>query len=160
MQRLPHLIQLVFQRPKLSDAKIGQQVGRTSQTVRRYINICEQRKLTWTQLKDLGPRALDRALNQRRGARQKRGFDAHAVNSALSMPGVRLRDVWRSYAQQDPETAMGYAHFARLYRAVYPWQSPVRLPPTTSTRQHRQRVEIALPRGAASQGAVLTKSQN
>lgn len=154
MQRLPHLIELVFQRPKLSDAKIGREVGRTSQTIRRYINIVERRKLTWNQLKSLGPGALDEVLNQRRGARKKRAFDAHAIHAALAVPGVKLRTLWRTYAQQDPETAMGYAHFARLYRAVYPWQSPVRLSPTTSTRQHRQRTGVARPRRTTTSVAV------
>ncbi len=121
MHRLPLLIQLIFQQPKLSDRRIGLCVGRTPQTVRRYITLIQRRRLTWSQLRHLDHRALDQTLNRRRGPPQKRKFDVSAVSTALARPGIRLRAIWRQYALIDPETAVCYPHFLRRYRAACPW---------------------------------------
>lgn len=113
MQRLPLLIELIFQKPKLSDRKIGLRVGRTPRTVRRYINAVDRKQLSWSHLRHLGPRALDRRLNRRRGPPRKRLVDLEAVAQAVAS-GLSLRKAWRAYAIQDPETAVSYVHFLRI----------------------------------------------
>lgn len=113
MQRLPLLIELIFQKPKLSDRKIGLRVGRTPRTVRRYINAVNRKQLSWSHLRHLGPRALDRRLNRRRGPPRKRLVDLAEVEQAVAS-GLSLRKAWREYAIQDPETAVSYVHFLRI----------------------------------------------
>jgi len=131
MQRLPLLIELIFQRPKLSDRKIGLRVGRTPRTVRRYFNLVTRQRFSWNQLKHLTPRALDRRLNRRRGPPRKRLVDLGAVAQAAAS-GISLRKAWRAYAVQDPETAVSYVHFLRICHRRRVWRPTVMKGPSRS----------------------------
>lgn len=131
MQRLPLLIELIFQRPKLSDRKIGLRVGRTARTVRRYINAVHHKQLSWSHLMHLGPRALDRRLNRRRGPPRKRLVDLQAVAEAVRS-GQSLRKAWREYAIQDPETAVSYVHFLRICHSRRGWRPTAMKAPSLS----------------------------
>jgi hypothetical protein len=139
MHRLPLLIELIFQQPKLSDRKIGQRVGRTAQTVRRYVRLVKSRGYAADELRQMDPRELDRTLNGTRGARPKRKFDARAVRAAATASGTSLRQQWLAYAAIDPETAVGYKHFLKTCQALAPWTPPLSATPAHAAVAHPTR---------------------
>lgn len=122
MHRLPLLIDLILQEPRLPHRKIAGRVGRTTQTVRRYARLIRARGFSPERLRGMSPRELDRFLNGPRGSQPKRTFDPVAVRTAATAAGTSLRQQWRLYAASDPETAVGYKHFVRICQVRAPWK--------------------------------------
>ena len=98
---------------KLSDRDVASAAGISKTTVGRYRRLAQDKGLTWAQVAELGPQAMQTLFNRPANGGNRRCMpDLPSLDAELQGKGMTLQVWWEDYRREQPHNAPSYSHLA------------------------------------------------